>query len=64
MTESPIYRMREPDSDEFTHVRLIRQYRANAGASNFQIAVADVEIVETGEQLKEIPVERLTLESE
>ena len=51
--------MKDTDSDEFDRVWIIREYFANAGAQNFQIAVADVEIIETGELLNEIPKERL-----
>ena len=63
MAENPIYRMTDPDSGEFTRVRIIREYFSKAGASNFQSAVADVEVVKTGEELKEIPKGRLTLDS-
>ncbi len=64
MADTPIYRMTDPDSGKFTLVRIIRRYYAKLGASNFESPVAEIEIVETGERLKEIPAGRLTREPE
>lgn len=59
MTNKPVYRMTDPDSGDSRRVYVIREYYANAGAQNCQIAVADVEDVVTGERIDEVPRERL-----